>query len=66
MTLAERLTATHAKAARLYLRRQDIEVQRQQLTQQAQALDVALVKTDGEVAMLEALIEAEKAVVDGV
>lgn len=60
MTLQERVTETQAHAARLYLRRQEIETQRQHLTQQAHAVDIALVKLDGELELLERLIAAEK------
>lgn len=64
MTLQERLTETHARATRLYLQRQQVEAQRQAIAQQAQALDLALVRTDGEVELLERLIAEGKA--DGV
>lgn len=59
MTLQERLVDAHQRAARLYLRRQEVESQRHQLTQQAQALDVALVKTDGEIETLQSLLVEE-------
>lgn len=59
LTLQERLTDAHQRAMRLYLRRQDVEAQKQQLAQQAQAIDVALVRTDGEIVVLESLIAEE-------
>lgn len=62
-SLQARLTETHAKAARLYLRRQEIEQQRQQIAHQATLCDQALVKTDGEIELLNALIAVD--VTDG-
>ena len=59
MTLQERVTETQARASRLYLRRQEIETQRQALSQQGQAVDLALVRTDGELELLAQLIAAE-------
>lgn len=60
MTLQERLAAEHVTATRLYLRRQEVEAQRQALAQQAQQIDLALVRSDGVVELLQALIAAEK------
>lgn len=59
MTLQERLVDAQTRAMRLYLRRQEVEAQRQQLAQQAQAIDLAMVKSDGEIALLETLIASE-------
>lgn len=59
MTTRERLLDAQTRAMQLYLRRQEVEGQRQTLQQQAQALDVALVRTDGEIAVLNALIAEE-------
>ena len=65
MTLQERLTEAHAKAAKLYLQRQSIELQRATFAQQATLVDRALLKSDGEIEALEALIASEKGVPDG-
>ena len=59
MTLEERLTAAHARSTSLYLERQRIEAARQQLTLRAQETDFALVKLDGEIEVLDALIAAQ-------
>ena len=56
MTLADRLADAHQRSVALYLRRQLIEAQRQQLQQQAQACDVQLVTLDGEITVLTALM----------
>jgi chromosome segregation ATPase len=56
VTLAERLADAHQRSVALYLRRQQIEAQRQQIQQQAQACDLELVKLDGEIEVLKALI----------
>ena len=65
MTLTERLNDAHERARKLYLRRQDVQGQIAAAQQHAQAIDVALVKTDGEIAVLEQLI-AEQAAQNGV
>jgi hypothetical protein len=65
MTLAERLNDAHERARKLYLRRQDVQAQLAQVHQHAQALDLALVKSDGEIAVLEQLI-AEQGAPNGV
>lgn len=66
MTLSARLTETHARAARLYLQRQDLELQRQHLTATIAQCEQAMLKTDGEVDVLTALLAAEKGGGDGV
>lgn len=66
MTLSERLTEVHVRAMRLYRRRQDVEAQIQQLQQQSRAIDIALVKTDGEIDLLETLLAAEQEASRGV
>ena len=58
-SLQAKLTETHAKAARLYLRRQELEQQRQAVAQQALLCEQAMLKTDGEVELLERLIAEE-------
>lgn len=55
MTLQERMQSEHAKAARLYLRRQELEQQRQMVNQQCASCDLDLAKSDGRIAMLEEL-----------
>lgn len=55
MTLQERIQAEHAKAARLFVHRQELEQQRQMVTQQCAACDLELAKSDGRIAMLEDL-----------
>ena len=59
MTLRDRHTAAHAAAIKLYLYRQTLEQQYQQIQQQRQACDLALVKSDGAIELLEALIAAD-------
>lgn len=66
MTLSERLAETHQRAARLYLQRQQLEAQRQQIAALAAQCEQALLKTDGEVELLESLMAAEKGGSDGV
>ena len=56
MSAQSRLTLAHQRSVALYLQRQQIEAKRQQLTQQAQAIEVELVQLDGEIRVLEALI----------
>ncbi len=60
MTLEDRLTAAHARSTTLYLDRQRIEAARQQLTLRAQETDWALIKLDGEIELLQALIAEPK------
>jgi len=60
MTLNERLGETHQRAARLYLQRQDLEQQRQALQAKAVQVEQALLKTDGEVELLQALIAEQQ------
>jgi hypothetical protein len=66
VTLQERLTETHARAARLYLQRQQIEQQRQQLNVSAAQAEQAMLKTDGEIELLDRLIAEQKGGTDGV
>lgn len=56
MTLQERLAAEQAKAVQLYGQRQEIEAQKHRLLQHAQGLDLALMKSDGAIELLQALI----------
>lgn len=56
MTLQERLDRANQQSVSLYLRRQDIEGQRQQLSLQAQQCDVELMRLDGEIRVLSAAI----------
>jgi len=56
MSAQSRLMLAHQRSVALYLQRQQIEAKRQQLTQQAQAIEVELVQLDGEIRVLEALI----------
>lgn len=57
MTLQERLDDALQRSVKLYLQRQNIEAQRNQLTMAAQQCEMALVKTDGEIETLTAQIE---------
>jgi len=61
MTLQERLADAQATATRLYLRRQEVEAARQRIAQEAQQIDLALVKSDGAIDVLQQLIAAEQA-----
>lgn len=56
MTLVERLADAHTRAMRAYLQRQQLEAQRQQLQIAIVQCEQALLTTDGEIALLEALI----------
>jgi hypothetical protein len=60
VTLSERLVAAHATAMRLYLRRQEIEAQRARVMQDAMQCDQSLLRSDGEIALLESLIAEER------
>lgn len=50
------LAAAHARAVSLYLRRQDVQAQIQSWQQQAVQVDRELVRSDGEIAALEAVL----------
>lgn len=54
-----RLEAAHRRSVALYLQRQDVEAQRQQAAQQAQAIERELLTLDGEIRVLEALTRGE-------
>ena len=56
MTLTERLAAAHQESVALYLRRQMLEQQRQQLAAQAAQIDQRLISLDGTIETLTALI----------
>jgi hypothetical protein len=56
MTLPERLADAQTRAMRLYLQRQQIEAQRQHFAQQSVLCDQAMLKSDGEIALIETLI----------
>ncbi len=56
MTLADRLTDAHTRAMRAYLERQRLEGERQQLALAIQSCEHRMLQTDGEIALLEALI----------
>lgn len=58
-SLQDRLDHAHQRSVALYLQRQQVEAQRQACAQQAQAIDLELVKLDGEIRVLEALIRGE-------
>lgn len=60
MTLAERVADAQQRSVATYLSRVEVERQRQQLTQQAQALDLELVALDGEIRILTVLLTAAK------
>ena len=64
MTLDERLTEAHRRSVSLYLRRQNLESQRQQIVQMAQSCDVELIKSDGEIAVLTELVAEAAAKVE--
>lgn len=59
MTLTERLAACHQSSVALYLRRQEVETQRQQLQRQATLIDQNLVELDGQISLLNELVAAE-------
>lgn len=48
-TLDERIAEAHQQSVRLYLQRQGIEAQRQQLAQAAAQCDQTLLRLDGEI-----------------
>lgn len=56
MTIQERLAKANDRSVALYLQRQRIEGQRQQLTLNAQQIEHELVKLDGAIETLEAQI----------
>ncbi len=56
MTLVERLADAHARSVTAYLRRQDLEQQRQAITLACGRTDQELLTLDGEIAVLTALI----------
>lgn len=53
--MASKLSDAHQRSVSAYLRRQQIEAERQNLAQQAMATDQELVRLDGEIAALTAL-----------
>ncbi len=57
MTLTERLADAHQRSVALYLRRQDIETQRQQCVLMAQQCDRDLLQLDGEIGVLTVLVK---------
>lgn len=59
-TLDERIADAQQRSVQLYLQRQEIEAQRQMVTQAATRCDQALIRLDGELAALTA-IKAEVA-----
>lgn len=61
MTLVERLADAHQRSVTLYLQRQLIEQKRQQIMMEAMQCDQQLVKLDGEIEVLTALVAAESA-----
>lgn len=56
MTVAERLADAHQRSVALYLRLQNLEAQRQQVTQAVGLCQQALLKSDGEIEALMAVI----------
>lgn len=60
MTLAERLADAHQRSVALYLRRQTLESQRQQIQLAAQQCEMELLKSDGEIAVLTALVTEQE------
>lgn len=56
MTLQERLNTLHAKAARLYLQRQQIQANVNHWQRQAAEADQDLLRSDGEIALVESMI----------
>jgi predicted nucleic acid-binding Zn-ribbon protein len=61
MTLQERLAKANERSVALYLQRQRVEGQRQQLTLNAQSIEHELVKLDGVIESLEAQIAEDVA-----
>lgn len=59
--LQARLAETHARAARLYLQRQQMEQRRQEIAAAIVQCEQAMLRTDGEVTLLEQLIADEQA-----
>lgn len=59
MTLQERLDKANQNSVALYLRRQEIEGQRQQLNLQAQQCEAELIRLDGDLRTLTALVAEE-------
>lgn len=57
MTLIERLADAKARSVALYLQRAALEQQRQQIASQAAIADQGMLRIDGEIVLLEALIE---------
>lgn len=57
MTLPERLADAKARSVALYLQRATLEQQRQQLASQAAIADQGMLRIDGEIGLLELLIE---------
>lgn len=57
MTLSERLAAAERKSVQLYLQRQALEGQRQQIAQQIVLCEQALLKSDGEIDALTAVMQ---------
>ncbi len=56
MTLADRLADAQQRSVKLYLQRSQIQEQAQQVRSAGVQLDMALVKLDGEIDLLTALI----------
>lgn len=56
MTLQDRLADAKARSVKLYLQRAALEQQRQHLTAEASLTDQAMLRLDGEIELLDALI----------
>lgn len=72
MTLADRIEDANRRSVALYLRRTTIEDEKSRLQHQGQGLvnqgrlvDLELVKIDGELSVLNAMLDDEKKAADG-
>lgn len=57
MTIQDRLTDANARSAHLYLQRQQLEYQLQQIQIERTKIDMALMKLDGEIELLNQLLQ---------
>ncbi len=60
MTLQERIAASQQRSVQLYLQRQNLEQQRQQIALQIQMTDLNLMKEDGTFEALSAVVADEQ------
>lgn len=60
MTLQERLDQAQQQSVSVYLRRQQIEAQRHQIAKMALDCDQALIRLDGQIALLTDILTPEQ------